>query len=100
MTTAHARHTDPPTSHAAAAHVETSGVAASQREAVLDLVRRFPGCTSAELVGGGLDRYQLARRLPELEHRGLVRKGPQALCRVMGRQAITWWPVEAQEKLL
>ena len=100
MTTASARRTDPPSSHEAAQRVEASGAAATQRERVLALVRAYPGCTSAELAGDGLDRYQLARRLPELEAGGFVRKGPLATCRVMGTRAVSWWPCEAQERML
>jgi hypothetical protein len=39
-----------------------------------------------------LDRYMLARRLPEVVCAGLVRKGESKHCNVTGRLALTWWP--------
>ena len=46
----------------------------------------FPGLTSKELAGvTDLDRYMLARRLPEAERHGKVKR----LERTTGVQ---WWP--------
>jgi len=64
---------------------------------VADLVARFPGCTSRELaVFSGLDRFQIARRLPDAAR---IKRTPQRVwrgrpraCEVTGRMAITWWP--------
>jgi hypothetical protein len=66
------------TSALAGVEVHGSGVAADQRARVFAAVMAHPGWTSAELAGAatGLDRYQVARRLPELEHEGRVVKGP------------------------
>ncbi len=91
---ARAHRADPVTSHAAAAQVEASGVAGRQRAAVLELVRRWPGLTSIELAGRSqdLDRWQLARRLPELAP-DFARQGPPKL--FGGRSHVTWWPVKA-----
>ena len=102
MTTARARRTDPPSSHEAAARVEASGIGARQAEYVLWLVRAYPGCTSGELSFNdiSIDRYQISRRLPELERAGLIwRSGPR-VCRALGSRQMTWWPVQAQGRML
>jgi hypothetical protein len=87
-------------------------MAAGQRERVLELVRIRPGFTSGELsevsryAGHGLrhslrlDRYQVARRLPELEAAGLIRRSEPRICRALGSRQLVWWPVEAQGRLL
>lgn len=88
---ARARRTDPVTSHEAAGAVERSGRASVQRGQALDAVRRHPGRTSQELAElTGLDRYMLARRLPELREDLLVRNGPIRPCGITRRPAITW----------
>lgn len=89
-----ARETDPETSHLAAEEVTTSGRRAVQQHAVLAAVMAQPGLTSRELAqAAGMDRYVVARRLPELEAAKRVRKGEARECRVSKRQAVTWWPV-------
>jgi hypothetical protein len=85
------RHSDPPTSRLAAEEITRSGRRAIQRQAVLALVQKYPGCTSLELARhSGMDRYTLARRLPELEHEGAVKKCGQKVCSVGQRPAVTW----------
>jgi hypothetical protein len=75
----------------------------SQRLAVLALVRQCQGWTSAELARwqalrpnehapDGLDRYQIARRLPELEQAGLVYRGEVRQDSGTGRTGVVWWP--------
>ena len=87
------RSTDPATSHLAAAEIEASGQRAAQQWATLAAVRAHHGCTSHELAeAAGLDRYMLARRLGEVEARGLIRRGEPRRCAVSGRAALTWWP--------
>lgn len=82
-----ARRTDPASSHAAAAEMNASGAAKRQREAVVDLVFLHPGRTSKELAKlSDLDRYQIARRLPEAEKAGQVER------REDGSRECTWWP--------
>ena len=89
-----ARGPDPPSSHAAAREIERSGRRASQCEAVLELVNRHPRRTSLELSQlSQLDRYTVSRRLPELERRGLIRRGLTRDCTVNGRPMLTWEPV-------
>ena len=86
-----ARATDPASSHAAADRMAETGAAEGQRSRVLEALRGQPGRTLAELMVQGLDRYQVARRLPELVTLGLVRRGAARECQVTGRQAVTWW---------
>ena len=91
-----ARRTDPPSSHNAARQLEMSSALSRQCQEVLGLVRSHPGRTSKELGAiGARDaadamsrRYQVARRLPELERRHFVE--------ARGRKdsgPIRWWPV-------
>lgn len=94
ISTPAARGTDPDTSHQAAAEITASGLRHQQQEAAARAVRRHPGCTSHELAQlTGMDRYALARRLPECATAGEVAKGEAKLCTVSGRRAITWHPV-------
>lgn len=94
-----ARRRDPDTSHEAAEHVTASGSRARQQALVIDLVRRYPGHTSAELAikselgGGDVDRWTAARRLPELRKAWLVKNGEPRECGVTGRRALTWYVV-------
>lgn len=88
-----ARLADPSSSHQAAAAGEKSGRLAAQMAQVLSAVRQFVGHTSRELaLAMQADRYLVARRLPELERLGEVRKGEIRDCRAGGRPAVTWWP--------
>lgn len=86
-----ARNTDPTTSHEAAEAIEASGRRHAQRTRVLRAVRAYPGCTSAELAHRiDMDRYAVARRLPELEP-VWIHKGDSRPCAIQGRRAVTWW---------
>ena len=86
-----ARRTDPATSHEAAAAIAESGELGRQQRLVLEGVRRWPGLTSLELATKlGLDRHQVARRLPELLSRGFARQGEPR--RVAARSGLSWWP--------
>lgn len=94
-----ARQRDPQTSHEAAEQVTSSGTRDRQAGEVLTAVHAHPGMTSRELAReAGLDRYVTARRLPELERLGRVRRGPARVCAVseaeasICRRAVTWWP--------
>lgn len=70
-----------------------SGEMKSQAIEVLALVRRFPGRTSKELgkaietnrIETKLDRYRIARRLPELESAKLVTRTDE-------QKESRWWP--------
>lgn len=97
-----ARTSDPPTSAAAEDHVNATGVRAQQAQAVLEWVRCRPGLTSRELAfascydgpGHEMDRYVFARRLPDLETLGRVRKAAARTCTISGRRAVTWEVIE------
>lgn len=68
------RNTDPLSSHRAERQMRSSGAMRGQRLIALELVKQFPGKTSKQLAEvGTLDRYQLARRLPELRAMKLIR---------------------------
>lgn len=89
-----ARRSDPESSHRAAAEITDSGARAHQQAQAIAAVRAYPGLTSQELSElTGLERYMLARRLPEAVTAGAIRKGEQRTCSVTGRLALTWWPV-------
>lgn len=88
-----ARRTDPASSHQAAEIHTLSGKRGQQQDQAAAAVRQFPGCTSFELaMRTDLDRYMLARRLPECETAGRVRRGIQRTCTVTGRVAMEWLP--------
>jgi len=89
-----AHRVDPPSSYQAGDRALKSGKVKGQMKLCLLGVRRWPGKTSAELaVLLGCSRYDTARRLPSLEHRGLVSKGPLRLCAACKRLCVTWRPV-------
>ncbi len=89
---ARARKTDPRTSHEAAREAEASGRAATHREICFKEVIQNPGCTAAEIAAAtGLERHVPSRRLPELRDAGLVRNAEIRLCRVTGRNSMTWY---------
>ncbi len=92
---ARARATDPQSSRDAAERVESIGAANVQRQHVIDAVWKWPGRTSLQLaeLDKELDRYQFARRLPEVEQMGEVHRREPA-----GKnKAVTWWPGEAKK---
>ncbi len=87
---ANARNSDPISSVLAGEAIEASGEAHNQRLQVLSAVREFPGRTSKELANeAGLDRYMVARRLPEIFQ---VEKGALRKCKVGRFMSLTWWP--------
>lgn len=91
---------DPATSRAAALDIEVNGSAEIHRMMCLDAVHEWPGHTSAEISGllisrgHKLDRWQVARRLPELMPRAVFQGKPRA-CAVTRRQCVTWWPSDS-----
>jgi hypothetical protein len=85
-----ARSTDPSTSHEAAEQMLASGAIGRQAQAVLEAVQRWPGLTSLELGARmDIDRWAVARRLPELEPAHVRRGEPRT---INGRRHVTWWP--------
>lgn len=88
-----ARATDGHASHEAAEHMDTSGKRAAQQAIAITAVAQYPGLTSLEVSRrSGICRFVLARRLPECETGGAVRRGPERRCTVSGRTAATWYP--------
>lgn len=88
-----ARDSDQRSSHAAAEAITMSGARRKQHGMATAAVASYPGHTSLELAGcSGMDRCVLARRLPECETAGTVRRGQMRQCKVSGRLAMTWWP--------
>jgi len=91
MEVVNARRTDPVSSHLAGHEVEATGKAAGQRQLAFNAVKQYPRRTSKELAYiTGINRYLLARRLPELD--GLV-QGDDRLkrkCKVSGRLSVIW----------
>ena len=86
-----ARNTDPESSHIAAHEITYSGSRTTQQIEAFNLVAAYPGHTSRELAYiSELDRYQMARRLSDLEHAGLVTKGPARRDETNLRMAVTW----------
>jgi hypothetical protein len=79
------RSTDNAASFRAEERQNKSGKRASDQHKALEAVRRYPGCTSKELAAlTGLDRYMLARRLPDLH--------PVYLDRIDGPDGFRWLP--------
>ncbi|MCK5127675.1 MAG: MarR family transcriptional regulator [candidate division Zixibacteria bacterium] len=87
------RSSDPHTSHEAEEFINKTGIRESQQMEVLAWLKLLPGHTSRELAMiSGIDRYIVARRLPELAPMH-AEKGEARKCNDSGRQAITWYPV-------
>ncbi len=89
------RRTDPATSATAAQKLRRSGKLGLQCAYVMGAVKLKPGLTSAEYAAGDMgQRHVYARRLPDLETLGYVRKGIERICRQTGSESVTWWPTE------
>jgi len=82
---------DPSTSKRAAAYYLAGDGFETDCGRVYRALVADPGTTSAELAArANLDRHLVAKRLPDLERGGLVKRGPTRECRVGGLQAVTW----------
>ena len=91
-----AHYNDPSTSFQAAERARKSGMIGRQAMRVFCAVQRHPGATSRELAAtiDALDRWAVARRLPELVRMGIVKQGDKRRCEIAGTMAVTWWPKE------
>lgn len=70
------------------------GLAPTQVVVVANAVQQYPDVTSLELAYcSGLDRYVIARRLPEAEQAGLVKRGGMRKCQLSERRSVTWNPI-------
>jgi predicted transcriptional regulator len=87
-----ARRSDPISSKSAALEVVVTGIAANQRNRVFAALQQHGPATSRELAqASGLDRFVVARRLPELLRRGLVTRSEKPReCRAGGLPALEW----------
>ena len=95
-----ARTRDPQTSHQATRHITGTGARAAQQQMAQKAVEQYPGLTSLELAQRTtLCRFMLARRLPEIEPTGAVRRGQARRCSKSGRMAATWYPPKTIEQL-
>jgi DNA-binding MarR family transcriptional regulator len=84
-----ARATDPVSSHAAANNV--ASFAAIHYAAILSLLKEHPKSTASELAQyTHLDRYQIGRRMKELEKRGHIQRVAIRTCSVGNRIATSW----------
>lgn len=84
------RASDPATSRQAEAKITHSGQRQSQADMVAELVKRYPGRTTAELaLLGPFDRYQVARRMADLIAVGRVTRGTPRRCETNGTNAHT-----------
>lgn len=93
-----ARITDPSGSHDASDLLVRSGGHAAQKERTAAAVHRHPGMTSMQLAHAtGMDRYMVARRLPDLARDGRVFRGAKTLCPISNITVCTWWPVAQGE---
>lgn len=97
-----ARIGDPITSLLAADTIRRDGTQKDQQALALSFVQQWPGKTSCELAlyQEDLDRYQLARRLPELERCGAIVRGKPRRSDATQRKALTWHPVKPEPKEL
>jgi len=88
-----ARRTDPVTSHIAAG-MNADG-RESHRVAIFTHVRKNPGQCSAEIAEAtGIERHETSRRLADLEHSGVVRKGAKRISTVGMTPQVTWYATE------
>jgi len=86
-----AHRADPLSSYAAGDRVLRSGRLRGQMLLVLLALRKWPDKTSAELAQlACLDRYAVARRLPNLADRGLAERGPERICSICRCPCVTW----------
>jgi hypothetical protein len=86
---------DASSSHEAADLMERTGKAKQQAEQVLAALKKLTNATSMELARySGIDRYVVARRLPELHDAGLVTRhepGEQTVpCEISGKRVLRW----------
>ncbi len=90
-----ARRNDPTSSHDAIQEHTDSGSRKQQSLQTLRLVAKHDGLTSMELSASTklLTRSAIARRLPDLEKRGLVQKGRPRACAANPKhtKGLTWW---------
>lgn len=85
-----ARASHPSTSAKAAEELVESGKLAVMELVALGAVEDYPGSTARELDEGKQGDRPIGKRLSGLEEKGLIVKGPERVCRVSGKTAVTW----------
>jgi DNA-binding MarR family transcriptional regulator len=92
-----AKRSDPRSSDMAAEAIHKSGHIRTQRQRVLECLRKNDYSTGAELgrILAG-DRYAAHRRLAELERMGLVARAGFRKCRVTRRRCQVWRAVSKE----
>lgn len=91
---ASARPSDPVSSHVAAQGA--AEFAAAHRLAILKLLSAHPSSTAQELAThSDLDRYQIGRRMVELERRGQITRDGIRTCSI-GHKVATAWSLVAR----
>lgn len=92
---AHARKSDPITSHEAAVAANARGLPSEHGMIVLQILQQENGLTVSEMAArcANLNREQIGRRPRELVNLGLIVEGEQRRNRVREktRREITWW---------
>ena len=98
--------TDPVTSHIAEEKITASGKRQTHALIVLGFIRRYSDQTSGEIAAGlhaVLNLYQVRRRLPDLEHLGLIEKSGTRKCSQFDSLQCTWRvprPLENEQGVL
>jgi hypothetical protein len=93
---ASSRRDDPETSRKAAEKIRPH--ASGHAEKILAVMRGRPPMTAVEIAArcDGLDRYQVSRRLPQMERAKLVERRAARECSVReGSEMLTWAAVES-----
>jgi len=86
------RQGDPSTSRQAARKLARCEGWKTQKQIVLETMRRCNGGTHAEIAAlTTLDWVTVTKRLPELERDSLVRRGTPRICHIKGSSCTTWW---------
>lgn len=89
---------DPVTSLIAARELVETGELGRQQRIVLEALQNNAGLTSDELAAAArLDRYLVARRLPDLVRLGVARQGERRTSTLSGRPGVTWFPVKSSD---
>ena len=84
------------TSEIARQEHELSGKASTNRERIFRLAIAKPDSTAGEiyraatLMGWGISRHEVSRRLPELRKAGRLVNGEVRRCEVLGSKSMTW----------
>ena len=89
-----ARSSDPETSKAAAASINSTGRRQTLERQAVQIIRNAPGHTAKELeFGESLTAGTIHKRIAGLVKAGKVARGPARVCRISGHRAATLLPV-------